>query len=150
MKRYLNILTVIFTLVLLAWSIVEIIQKGMALWTFAILLYLVFVSLTLWFSRSDPSKNLSSTSPSSNQESSKPAPDNQPGVRNSPQKTAQEIILETIRARGKAKRHDFLPKVGLSKSSLGRLLDQMESKGLIVQTGERKGSFYTLPKANPD
>ena len=59
-------------------------------------------------------------------------------------KTAQEIILDTIRTKGKAQRHDLLPQVGLSKSSLGRLLDQMEAKGLIRQEGSRKTSYYVL------
>lgn len=43
------------------------------------------------------------------------------------EETAQEIILNAIRAKGKAQRHDLLPQVGLSRSNLGRLLDQMEA-----------------------
>lgn len=59
----------------------------------------------------------------------------------------EEIILNVIRQTGKAKRADLLPQVGMSKSSLVRLLDEMEAKGLIVQVGERKATFYTLPKS---
>lgn len=63
--------------------------------------------------------------------------------------TAQKIILNVIRERGKAQRHDLLPQVGLSRSNLGRLLDQMEAQGLIRQVGERKCSYYVLAE-RPD
>lgn len=56
----------------------------------------------------------------------------------------EEIVLNVIREKGKAKRADLLPHVGISKSSLVRLLDDMEKRGLVVQTGERKGAYYTL------
>jgi uncharacterized membrane protein len=54
------------------------------------------------------------------------------------------IILAIIREKGQARRHDFKPHVGLSRSSLARLLNEMEARGLIVQYGERKASYYTL------
>ena len=60
------------------------------------------------------------------------------------EKTAQKIILDAIRIKGKAQRHDLLPHVDLSRSSLGRLLDQMEAQGLIRQEGDRKASYYVL------
>ena len=60
-------------------------------------------------------------------------------------KTDEEIILEIITQRGTAKRHDLLPHLDMSKSTLVRLLDEMEEKGQIVQIGERKASYYTLP-----
>jgi uncharacterized membrane protein len=56
----------------------------------------------------------------------------------------EEMILDVIRKKGRAKREDFLTATGMSKSSLGRLLDKMEDKGLIVQIGDRKASHYTL------
>ena len=143
MKRYLTILTVISTLTLMAWSITEIIRYGFTLWTSAVLIYLVLVSMTLWLLRNDAAKNIS-TSPADiphNPGGQELPSGEQPGVS---EKTAQEIILETIRTKGKAQRHDLLPHVGLSRSSLGRLLDQMEAKGLIRQEGDRKVSHYVL------
>ena len=46
-------------------------------------------------------------------------------------------------------KHDLLPVTGLSRSSLGRLLDQMEARGLIQQEGDRKASYYILAE-KPD
>lgn len=66
-------------------------------------------------------------------------PKERPGV-----EKAEGIILEIIKANGRAKRQDLLPQVGLSRSSLGRLLDQMEAKCLIRQEGVRKASYYVL------
>ncbi|OGQ06118.1 MAG: hypothetical protein A3F82_09995 [Deltaproteobacteria bacterium RIFCSPLOWO2_12_FULL_44_12] len=63
------------------------------------------------------------------------------------QKTIEEKVLDVIRERGQAKRHDLMVTTGLSRSSLGRLLDGMEKKRLIEQHGERKTSFYTLKMA---
>lgn len=142
-RRNLIILISIFTLALTAWAIIEIIGHGFTLWTSAILLYLALVSATLWLSRNDRAKKLSpsfSVIPD-NPSGQKLLPDGQSGVS---EKTPQEIILETIRAKGKAQRHDLLPQVGLSRSSLGRLLDQMEAKALIRQEGARKSSHYVL------
>ena len=65
-------------------------------------------------------------------------------------KTDEEIILEIITQKGSAKRHDLLPHLDMSKSTLVRLLDEMEEKGQIVQIGERKASYYTLPAAKLD
>lgn len=62
------------------------------------------------------------------------------------EKTAQEIILEIIQARGEVKRKDLLRVTGMTKSNLGRLLDAMEAKGLIAQQGKRKAAFYTKGK----
>jgi predicted transcriptional regulator len=62
----------------------------------------------------------------------------------------EEIILDVIRKKGQAKREDLLTATGMSKSSLGRLLDEMEARRLIVQVGERKASYYTLPKGGTE
>ena len=53
-----------------------------------------------------------------------------------------QIILDLIRTKGQAKREDLLPETKLSRSSLGRVLDRMEAKGMIEQVGERKGAHY--------
>lgn len=60
--------------------------------------------------------------------------------------TPEEIVLNAIRTKGKAQRLDLLPQVGISRSSLGRLLDQMEARGLIRQEGDRKVSYYVLAR----
>ncbi len=65
-------------------------------------------------------------------------------------KTDEEIILEIITQKGTAKRHDLLPHLDMSKSTLVRLLDEMEEKGQIVQIGERKATYYTLPTPKTD
>jgi uncharacterized membrane protein len=142
-RRYLAILIAIFTMALMAWAVIEIIGHGITLWTSAVLIYLALVSSTLWLSRNDRAKNLSpSFSVIPNNPGGQKLPsDGQPEVS---EKTPQEIILETIRTKGKAQRHDLLPQVGLSRSSLGRILDQMEAKGLIRQEGDRKASHYVL------
>lgn len=142
-KRLLILSTIVFTLILVAWTIIEIIRHGITLWTSAVLIYLSLVSSTLWLSRNDRAKNLSpSFSVIPNDPGGQKLPsDGQAGVS---EKTPQEIILETIRTKGKAQRHDLLPQVGLSRSSLGRLLDQMEAKGLVRQEGKRKASYYVL------
>lgn len=142
-RRLLTVFTAISTLALMVWSITEIGRNGFTIQTSAILIYLVLVSVTLWLSRNDKVKNLSPSFSAipSNPGGQKSPSDGQSGVS---EKTPQEIILEVIRTKEKAQRHDFLPQVGLSKSSLGRLLDQMEAKGLIRQEGERKASYYVL------
>lgn len=56
----------------------------------------------------------------------------------------EETILEIIRAKGQAQRHDFLAVLKLSRTSLGRVLDEMEEAGQIRQIGERKSAFYAL------
>lgn len=58
----------------------------------------------------------------------------------------EEIVLNVIHEKGQAKREDLLSATGMSKSSLGRLLDKMEEKGLITQIGDRKTSHYVLGK----
>ncbi len=62
------------------------------------------------------------------------------------EKTAREIILEAIRAKGRAKRRDLLPLVKISKSTLVRLLDAMETEGLVVQIGQKKSCYYAIKK----
>ena len=56
----------------------------------------------------------------------------------------EQIILDLIRKKGQAKREDLLPVTNLSRSALGRVLDQMEVKGLIEQVGKRKGAYYKI------
>lgn len=60
------------------------------------------------------------------------------------ERSLEDIILGIIRVKGRAKRRDLLPHMKMSKSSLVRLLDDMEERGLIVQVGERKASYYVL------
>jgi len=61
-----------------------------------------------------------------------------------PKKSPEAIILEIIRTKGQAQRHDFLSVLNLSRTSLGRILDDMEKTGQIQQIGERKSAFYAL------
>ena len=63
-------------------------------------------------------------------------------------KEPEEIILQIIREKGRAKRGDLLPHVEISKSSLVRLMDEMESAGKVTQIGERKASYYILGGKN--
>src|SRR3990167_3773963 len=56
----------------------------------------------------------------------------------------EQIILDLIRKKGQVTREDLLPATKLSRSALGRALDQMEVKGLIEQVGDRTGAYYTL------
>lgn len=60
----------------------------------------------------------------------------------------EEIILNLIRKNGRAKREDLLLVTGMSRSSLGRLLEQMEAAGQITQIGERwiHVSWATKPR----
>jgi hypothetical protein len=60
------------------------------------------------------------------------------------QKSPEDIILEIIRTKGQAQRHDFLAVLKLSRTSLGRVLDDMEKTGQIQQIGERKSACYAL------
>jgi hypothetical protein len=143
-RHLIVILTAIFTLALIAWAIVEIIRHGITLWTSAVLVYLALVSLTLWLSRSDAAKNISTSPAAALPMDSQISPVRKEEI-GEPEKTAQEIILNAIRTKGKAKRHDLLPLVKISKSTLVRLLDKMEAEGLVVQVGERKAAFYALP-----
>ncbi len=57
-----------------------------------------------------------------------------------------ETVLDVIRQKGQAKREELLFATGMSKSSLGRLLDKMETEGKIMQVGERKASHYIISK----
>ena len=59
-------------------------------------------------------------------------------------KEPETVILEIIRSKGKAKRHDILPHLDISKATLVRILDKLEADGQVVQVGERKASYYTL------
>lgn len=61
---------------------------------------------------------------------------------------AEEVVLNLIRKNGRAKRDDLLATTGMTRSSLGRLLDDMEQRGLITQVGERKASYYVLAGSN--
>lgn len=62
-------------------------------------------------------------------------------------KEPQEIILQIIHEKGRAKRQDILPHLRMSKSTLVRLLDKMEEKGIIEQVRDRKGSYYRPKQA---
>ena len=137
-RRHLTVVTAIFTLALMAWAIVEIIRNGVTLWLSAVLVYLVLVSVTVWLRRGETLATALSPPTTLQTE--------EQGESGQSEKTAREIILETIRTKGKAQRHNLLPQIGLSRSNLGRLLDQMEAQGLIRQVGERKSSYYVLAK----
>lgn len=132
-RQLFAIATAICTLSLTIWTILEMFQNGFNLWLFMALTYLVLVGVTLGFSWRREAKNISKLE----------APNKPVGMVD---KSAQETILEVIRANGTAQRHHLLPLVGISRSSLGRLLDQMEANGLIRQEGERKASYYVLAK----
>ncbi len=56
----------------------------------------------------------------------------------------QDVIVEIIKSKGQARRNDFLKALKMPKTSLGRVLDEMEKQEVIVQKGENKGSFYVL------
>lgn len=55
---------------------------------------------------------------------------------------SEERILEVIRVRGKAQRGDLISVTGLPRTSLGRVLDEIEKAGKIRQVGDRKAAFY--------
>ncbi|MBI2067416.1 MAG: hypothetical protein HYT77_05330 [Deltaproteobacteria bacterium] len=61
-----------------------------------------------------------------------------------PTKNPEEVVLDLIRKSGRAKREELLPVTGMSRSSLGRLLEQMEKKGSITQVGKLKWSYYVM------
>ena len=132
LQRLFKFFTIVLTLLLLAWGMVDSVKNGFSLWTAAVLVYLVVVSVTLGLTRrrGGSSGALPSPQTSAQQEAA--------------EKSVREIILEAIRAKGKAQRKDLLPLVTVSKSTLVRLLDQLEAEGLIEQIGERKASYYRV------
>jgi len=97
--------------------------KGASVWLcLATLIYIVVAVVTNW---------QSSTS-------------NEAGILQDGQKPPEDIILEIIRTKGQAQRHDFLSVLKLSRTSLVRILDDMEKTGQIQQISERKSAFYAL------
>lgn len=59
-------------------------------------------------------------------------------------KEPEDIICAMIRSKGKAQRADLFEVAGMSRTSLGRLLDKMEKDGRIRQVGERKAAYYVV------
>jgi len=104
-----------------------IIAKGLApLWLgIGILVYVAVSVVTVWKSANSQPPITGATS-------------------QDPQKSPEDIILEIIHTKGQAQRHDFLAVLNLSRTSLGRILDDMEKTGQIQQIGERKPAFYTV------
>lgn len=56
----------------------------------------------------------------------------------------EELVVAVIRARGRARRADFLAAMRISRATLGRVLDEMERAGRIRQVGERKSAYYVM------
>lgn len=56
----------------------------------------------------------------------------------------EELVLNIVRRKGRARREDFLAELNMPLTSLGRLLDELESQGKIKQVGEKKAAFYEL------
>lgn len=117
------------TLSFAAWTIVEIANYGATFFTVALLLYLIVTVVVLWKLKDPQTKIIEKIV---NVEVGSEA------------KEPEAVILEIIRLKGKAKRHDLLPHVDMSKSTLVRILDKLEVEGKVVQIGERKASYYTL------
>lgn len=60
-------------------------------------------------------------------------------------KTREETILQMIKDKGRVEKKEIMATLKLSDSTVGRILDEMESKKKIQQVGEYKNTYYTLP-----
>lgn len=120
------------------WLVFEIVRSGISGASVGLLAYATVVFVTCW-------AGLRTTSVEAGDQK-RPAEE---APKTSEGSTPEEIILNAIRTKGKAKRADLLPVVEMSKSSLVRLLDGMENKGLIVQVGDKKAAYYTLKGPGP-
>ncbi len=119
-----------FTLIFIGWTIVALIQNGVTVFNSALLIYLIAMLVVLWKLKDPQIKIIEKIVK----------------VEGDPEenKEPEAVILEIIRLKGKAKRHDILPHLDISKSTLVRILDKLEAEGQVVQVGERKASYYTL------
>ncbi len=60
----------------------------------------------------------------------------------------EQTILQMIKTNGKTTRREIVAGLKVSRSTAGRLLDGLESKGLIKQVGgESKDTYYVLSQA---
>lgn len=60
----------------------------------------------------------------------------------------QDAVLDAIKNKGKITRKEVGALLGISSSTAGRLLDEMEEKDLVEQIGQHKGTHYVLPTAS--
>lgn len=60
--------------------------------------------------------------------------------------TREQTVLEMIKERGKVERKDVMAALKVSDSTAGRLLAEMEKKGLVKQVGEHKDAYYVTGK----
>lgn len=133
--RHIRISILVVSVSIAIWLAYEVVAFGASPQSIILLLYIALVIVALFL--------MPVQGPAQDEEAEKVERDS--GVSGA-RKGPEEVVLNVIRQMGKVKRADLLPRVEMSKSSLVRLLDQMEKKGLIVQVGERKASFYTIPQ----
>ena len=60
--------------------------------------------------------------------------------------TREQTVPEMIKERGKVQRKDVMAALKVSDSTAGRLLAEMEKKGLVKQVGEHKDAYYIEAK----
>jgi len=60
--------------------------------------------------------------------------------------TREETVTGLIKERGKVQRKDVMAALKVSDSTAGRLLAEMEKKGLVKQVGEHKDAYYVEAK----
>lgn len=58
--------------------------------------------------------------------------------------TREQTVTGLINERGKVQRKDVMAALKISDSTAGRLLAEMETKGLIKQVGEHKDAYYVI------
>ena len=58
--------------------------------------------------------------------------------------TREETVTGLIKERGKVQRKDVMAALKVSDSTAGRLLAEMETKGLVKQVGEHKDAYYVI------
>ena len=56
----------------------------------------------------------------------------------------QDTIIEMIKSKGQVTRKEVQDKLSVSSSTAGRILDEMESKGLVEQIGQYKDTKYVI------
>ncbi|MFA7159323.1 MAG: winged helix-turn-helix domain-containing protein [Kiritimatiellia bacterium] len=57
----------------------------------------------------------------------------------------EKIVLDLIASNGQASRRDVVEKLNVSERTASRLLQSMETNGLILHKGEGRGIYYILP-----
>lgn len=144
-KSWLIRLTLALSFGLVGWLVYEIGRSGISWASGGLLAYAILVVVTCWASlrRGIGREEEKGEVASGNDNQRRPAEE---APKTAEGRTPEEIILNAIRTKGKVKRHDLLPLVEISKSTLVRLLNKMEAEGLVVQVGERKASYYALPE----